>query len=509
MRQGTLVMLDRLSSHIKMMALILGGLAALGFAPLGLWPVTILAVAGLIALILKAQTIKEAAGIGYGFGVGHFIIGLNWIAGAFRYQDTMPVWLGYIAVVSLSLYIAIYPAMAAALAWKGGKQKPLPTIILFAASWTLTEWMRATVFTGFAWNPLSVALVDFATPAIWIGTYGLSALLVLLAGIVLLAVHRKFQAAFWMAMPVAALWGGCHWANMSQSSQGASKSGPLLHIVQPNIGQQDKYDAGYDIINFNKLEELTGKPGQSPRLILWPEAAIPDYLETEEWARMRVAELLGPKDVLMTGGTALMFDNDERIIGARNSIFTLTPDAELKGRYDKAHLVPYGEYLALRWLLEPLGATRLVPGDIDFIPGPGPRNLTVPGFGLVGGQICYEIIFSGKVVDPTRRPAFIFNPSNDAWFGSWGPPQHLAQAQLRALEEGIPIIRSTPTGISAIIDANGRIVKSLPLGQAGFIQAALPPAKTATLFAQFGVILSLGFAGLLALIGIALGRRLG
>jgi apolipoprotein N-acyltransferase len=502
-------MLDRLSSRPKMMALILGGLAATGFAPLGFWPVTILAMAGLIALTLKAESTLEAGAIGYGFGVGHFIVGLNWIAGAFRYQETMPVWLGYIAVVSLSFYIAVYPAMATALAWKAGKQKLLPTIILFAASWTLTEWMRATIFTGFAWNPLSVALVDFAFPAIWIGTYGLSALLVLLAGVLLLLAHRKLQQAFWIATALAAFWGASFWTSASETSRVATNLGPLLHIVQPNIGQQDKYEPGYDIINFTKLEQLTGKPTKSPRLILWPEAAIPDYLETEEWSRMRLTALLGPNDVLMTGGTALMFDKDENIIGARNSIFTLTPDAELKGRYDKAHLVPYGEYLALRWLLEPLGATRLVPGDIDFIPGPGPQNLNVPSFGLVGGQICYEIIFSGKVVDPKQRPAFIFNPSNDAWFGSWGPPQHLAQAQLRALEEGVPIIRSTPTGISAIIDADGRIVKSLPLGQAGFIQGALPPLKSATLFAQFGIILSLGFAGLLALIGIALGRRLG
>ncbi len=198
-------MQNRLSSNPKVMALILGGLAALGFAPLGLWPFTIFAVAGLLALILKAKSTFEAGAIGYGFGVGHFIIGLNWIAGAFRYQETMPVWLGYIAVVSLSLYIAVYPALAAAMAWKGGKQKPLPTIIFFAACWTLTEWMRATIFTGFAWNPLSVALVDFAYPAIWIGTYGLSALLVLSAGVVLLVAHRQFKPAISLVIALGAV----------------------------------------------------------------------------------------------------------------------------------------------------------------------------------------------------------------------------------------------------------------------------------------------------------------
>lgn len=501
-------MFNRLSSYPKLIALALGAVAATGYAPLGAWPVTIFCIAGLMTLVMKAPSPRIAGAYGYCFGVGHFIVGLNWIAGSFRYQETMPVWLGWIAVVALSLYLAVYPAIATALAHKGGKQKPLPTAILFAASWTLTEWMRATVFTGFAWNPLGVALIDFATPAIWIGTYGLSALLVLLAGLLLLLIHRKLKTTLWMTAALAGLWGASFMASAAESSHVASYYGPLLRIVQPNIGQQNKYDASYDIINFRKLEDLTGKPGPEPRLILWPEAAIPDYLETEEWARMRVADLLGPKDALMTGGTALMFNRQDSVVGARNSIFVVMPDAELKGRYDKAHLVPYGEYLALRWLLEPLGATRLVPGDIDFIPGPGPRNLAVPGFGVVGGQICYEIIFSGNVVDPSKRPRFIFNPSNDAWFGEWGPPQHLAQARLRALEEGLPIIRSTPTGISAIIDADGDVVKSLPLGTAGFIEGALPPNKAPTLFARFGVILSLSFAGLLALIGIALGRRL-
>ena len=503
-----MAMIHRVSSYPKIVALVLGGAAATGFEPLELWPVTIATIAALIALVMKAESPRIAAAYGYCFGVGHFIVGLNWIAGSFRYQDTMPVWLGWIAVVALSLYLAAYPALATALVWKGGKQKLIPTIILFAASWTLTEWMRATMFTGFAWNPLGVALIEFATPAIWIGTYGLSALLVLLAGLVLLVSHRMFDAVFWMATALGLLWGASLWASSSEESRVESNYGPLLRIVQPNIGQQNKYDASYDIVNFKKLEDLTGKPGLEPRLILWPEAAIPDYLETEEWARMRVAGLLGPRDALMTGGTALMFDVQDNVVGARNSIFVLTPDAELKGRYDKAHLVPYGEYLALRWLLEPLGATRLVPGDIDFIPGPGPRNLSVPGFGLVGGQICYEIIFSGQVVDPAKRPRFIFNPSNDAWFGNWGPPQHLAQARLRALEEGLPIIRSTPTGISAIIDSNGKVIKSIPLGTPGFIEGALPPAKAPTLFARFGTILSLAFAALLALIGIALGRRL-
>jgi apolipoprotein N-acyltransferase len=213
-----------------------------------------------------------------------------------------------------------------------------------------------------------------------------------------------------------------------------------------------------------------------------------------------LSQLMNPADILLTGADRLEFDSKGQLVGARNSVHVMTGTGNLLGHYDKAHLVPFGEYLALRWLLEPLGATRLVPGTIDFWSGPGPRTLDLPFDGRrvkVGMQICYEMIFSGKVTDRANRPDFIFNPSNDAWFGHWGPPQHLAQARLRAIEEGLPVVRSTPTGISAVIDADGRIVKSLPPGIAGRIDAQLPLAKSPTLFASFGNILPLGFALLL------------
>ncbi|WP_246444308.1 apolipoprotein N-acyltransferase [Sphingomonas sediminicola] len=188
-------------------------------------------------------------------------------------------------------------------------------------------------------------------------------------------------------------------------------------------------------------------------------------------------------------------------------MFVFGQGARLAARYDKAHLVPYGEYLPMRPLLSSIGLSRLAPGDVDFASGPGPRTVALPGWGKVGFQLCYEIIFSGEVVDRRNRPDFIFNPSNDAWFGSWGPPQHLAQARLRAAEEGIPVIRSTPTGISALVDAHGQVVKSLPWREAAFFDAALPlPAANPTFFARYGNVipLLLGFA--LVIAGIALGR---
>jgi apolipoprotein N-acyltransferase len=162
----------------------------------------------------------------------------------------------------------------------------------------------------------------------------------------------------------------------------------------------------------------------------------------------------------------------------------------------------------MRPLLSAIGLSRLAPGDTDFTPGPGPRTFALPGWGKVGFQLCYEIIFSGHVVDGKNRPAFIFNPSNDAWFGRWGPPQHLAQARLRAAEEGLPVLRATPTGISAVIDGRGKVVKSLPWRTAGVIDTVLPPAAhSPPLFARFGNVIPLTLGFLLLIGGIVLGRR--
>lgn len=515
-------------------ALFAGAISATGFAPLNLWPLTLLALALLIHLVALAPDRKGAFRTGWLFGLGHFCVGLNWIAGAFRYQDAMPVWFGWVAVLLVSLYLATYPALTAWGAyWAGdrvrktGRNSTLPFVFAFAAFWIITEWLRSWLFTGFAWNPLSATtLPAFGAQALpTIGTYGLSGWVILVSAAfwgflaALIAGNKKALAARILDFALLSL--AILILNLvgSGSPKGDPKNlqvRPDLTIVQPNIGQQDKYETGYEARNFAKLAELS-RPlqNQGPRLLLWPEAAIPDYLEdgypyrfyqfqageSAAGARAQIASLMGPKDILLTGANRLVIDKQGQLTAARNSVSAMDAHGNLRGHYNKAHLVPYGEYLALRWLLEPLGASRLVPGNLDFIPGPGPQTLPIAGFGNAGIQICYEIIFSGKVIDPNNRPEFLFNPSNDAWFGSWGPAQHLAQARMRATEEAMPVIRSTPTGISAVIDANGRIVKSLPLGKSGRIDAKLPVAHSPTLFSRVGNLLSLGLAALLLAFG--------
>ena len=545
----------------KTVALGAGGLSALGFAPLGWWPITLICFALLIHLVSEAPSWKSAAGRGYWFGVGHFTVGLNWIAGAFQYQDTMPHWLGWFAVVGLALYIGVYPAMAAGVArWlsetvpsgtvpngtadtlnrgqslKG--QSPISFIPIFAAAWIVSEYLRAVVFTGFAWNPLGAVLIDI--PLVRelpkaVGTYGLSAWAIIVPGLAasyfrwwVRGIREHWQEGTWLTYALGPLLLGFGWIlvgadhflrlvgeNNFAGLEHVSVNAPLIRIVQPNIGQQDKHNDAFDAINFAKLSSLTGKPGPEPRLILWPEAAVPDYIGQGDAealaAREKLAALIGPKDVLLTGAVKLEEKRTRRgnyieteLVGARNAMFVLDGQGRILGRYDKSHLVPYGEYLPMAPLLSAVGLSRLVPGTVDFWPGPGPQSYSVPGFGKMGVQICYEIIFSGQVVDEAHRPDFLFNPSNDAWFGSWGPPQHLAQARLRAIEEGLPIIRSTPTGISAVIDADGNILHRLPFQKAGYIEARLPPPHAPTLFSRYGNPLSLAFAALLFGLGIAL-----
>ena len=511
----------------KLAALLLGAVSATGFAPLHLWPLTLLAFAGWMILVARSPKGWRALGIGWAFGVGHFTIGLNWIATAFTYQAAMPAWLGWIAVVLLSLYLAVYPAIAAAAAWtiksRGDTHFAAPSYLFaFAALWTLTEWLRSWVFTGFAWNPLGVIAVPHAAaPARWIGTYGMGGIVVLLAGVLILAWYRRRVAAAALFGGLIALWGAALLAQMGGSVDAAvrSKGGQRIPItvVQPNVGQQDKWEGSKADANFAKLARLTRPKDDAPRLILWPEAAVPDYLETgypavyydrsPGEARARLTDLMNPDDVMLLGALKLEVDKGGEVVGARNAVMTVHADGSLGARYDKSHLVPYGEYLPMRPILSAIGLSRLAPGDIDFWPGPGPRTLDLGGFGKAGLQICYEIIFSGQVVDRAHRPDFLFNPSNDAWFGSWGPPQHLAQARLRAIEEGLPVIRATPTGISAVIDADGRILAAVPMHEAGRIDTVIPKSQPPMLFAQYGNMLPVAFALLLLLVAIAFRRR--
>ncbi|WP_242138428.1 apolipoprotein N-acyltransferase [Sphingomonas sp. TREG-RG-20F-R18-01] len=497
---------------------LLGGIAAVGFAPLALWPVTLGCFAAWMLLVHQAPTRRAALWRGWLFGVAHFSIGNNWIAKAFSFQDAMPHALGFFAPILLSLYLAIFPMAAAGVAWR--LRKPMldaSYVLIFATAWIATEYLRGTLLTGYPWNPLSELWLPtpVAASGAWLGTYALSGIAVLAAGAILLAVRRmwRFPVAVGGVLVVLSLA-----AFDPTTSPAPIANAPRIRVVQPDLDQEQRPREDYAETNLRALAGLSGTPHAAPRLIVWPEGAL-RYLPEDGYppqyyfrgapfvTRSRIAALLGPRDVVLTGGNALTFDKAGEVNAATNAIFAIDAQAKIIGRYDKAHLVPWGEYLPARPLMSAIGLSRLVPGDLDFAPGKGPDGLDIPGIGRVGFAICYEMIFSGSIVDRKHRPALIFNPSNDSWYGSWGPAQHLAQARMRAIEEGLPIIRATPTGISAIIDARGHILASIPWETKGAIELPIPAAAPPTLFARMGNLMALLCGVLLALTAIAIRRR--
>ncbi|MXP40386.1 apolipoprotein N-acyltransferase [Altererythrobacter soli] len=501
--------IEAVLAHPRIVALLLGVVAATGFRPLSLWPLALLAMGGLLILIARAPDWRRAALLGWIFGVGHFTFGNSWIATAFTYQANMPAVLGWIAVPLLSLYLAVYPALASAGSKLiGGRGSRTALLLAFAGCWIVAEWLRSWVFTGYAWNPFGIVLLGpfdrpgLAALAPWMGTYALSGIAVLIgSGLVLALSERRWVAAgaaslllmLGMYLPVG---------------EGAQGTLPFT-LVQPDVRQEQLDEPRLYEANFQKTAALSRPEGPSARrLVLWPESGLPDYLREgypqryylsttafgdPALARRRIGQVIGEGGLLLTGAVDLEIEGG-RAVGAYNAVTAVAADGAIVGGYRKAHLVPYGEYLALRWLFEPLGLTRLVPGAFDFIPGPGPRTLDSGAWGQAGVQICYEIIFSGQVVDPDKRPDYIFNPSNDGWFGAFGPPQHLAQARLRSIEEALPVLRATTTGISAVIDSRGVVRSHVPMRRADRIDGHVPPPGAPTLFSRLGNILPLAWA---------------
>ncbi|KPF61630.1 hypothetical protein IP88_15585 [alpha proteobacterium AAP81b] len=520
-----------------------GAAAAFGFEPANFWLLTVLGLAGLAALIDLVGSRWRAALIGWLWGVGHFAFGLTWIAKAFTYQAKMPAALGWAAVGTLSLYLALFVALAtgAAAFVRAGPGRAL----VLAAAMMAGEALRGIVFTGFPWNPLGAAWLPAAGMAQLagvIGAIGIGGLMVL-AGAALWQMVAPGQRLVdrGLGLALAAVVAGSAMIGDGFNRETYYPDNFNVFVVQANIGEDERY--GRDAENLNVYLALTrsalanretvaataeaaapdaeaapavlppttsgagvtplpggegaatgpgGAAGFVPAagargaIVVWPEGAVQAPVENDPALRAALAAALGPNDLLMFGGTGLVRNGRGQVIAYANTLFVLDAKAKLRGRYDKAHLVPYGEYLPARPLMTSLGLSRLVPGDYDFAAGPGPRTLALPGFSPAGPQICYEIIFPGAVTEPGKRPAWIVAISNDAWFGASGPPQHLAQARLRAIEEGLPVVRATPTGISAILDANGRDVAVQPAGTQGVISFTLPPPLPPPFFARQG-----------------------
>ncbi len=511
----------------------LGLVAALGYPPLHGWWIALPALALWVAHLRTASDWKGALWIGWTFGWAHLTLANNWIATAFTYQAKMPEFLGWIAVPLLCIYLAVYPALAALAAHLLARRSSARAFgAVLASAWIVTEWLRSWMFTGYPWPPLGLIFLggwDSAGLARFLpelGTYALSGLAVLLAGAFWADLSakqptlvRRLGSAFLIPLLVTFA--------MFSPGRITEETDINYTLVQPLILQDQLNDGSKFEEQFQRTARLTAKNADQSRLVLWPESALPDYLEDgypqryytrmtagadPVFARQRIGTVIGPQSTLLTGvvnlNIGLGTDGVRRALSARNSVLAMNGEGEITDHYAKEHLVPYGEYLPLENVLGAIGLSRLTSGTVPYVPGPGPETLDLGVHGRAGIQICYEIVFSGQVVDRDNRPDYLFNPSNDGWFGTWGPPQHLAQARMRAIEEGLPVLRSTTTGISAVIDANGNVVQHIASGQEGAIHGQIPQAHAPTLFAKLGNALPLMWAALLALLGLGVPRLL-
>ena len=443
---------------------------------------------GTLFLILRGLRPFRAAAIGWTFGFGYFAGGIFWIAESFFVDADRFGLLAIPAVAGLSAVLAVFPALAsfaftvlARLRLSDGFAGPL----LFASCWMAAEWLRGHVLTGFPWNLSGYALVEYEPlrqPAAWVGSYGLGFLFVFLVVLPAnLIANRKSIRPTGIVLTfglAASLWGA------GQTRLWLGKEEPTninVRIVQGNVPQQDKWRSELREQTLSRYITLSSQ-GDVPDIVLWPETAYPGFLDEVEGDIQRILRALPQTRIFMTGVPDRVATDAGTLYF--NTVQTYDPNDLNLGGYAKHKLVPFGEYVPFR---EWLPFERLTKSLGDFTPGPGPRTLALPAMPFVAVAICYEIIFPGHVVDDAIRPDWIFNATNDAWFGtSIGPEQHLAAARMRAVEEGLPVLRAANTGISAVIDSRGRVLASLGLEQTGVLDVLLPAALPRTLYGRFG-----------------------
>ena len=467
----------------------LGAVVACGQAPLGFWWLALPALAALIALVGREDRPRSAGWIGLFGGAGYFCLALSWLVEPFLIDIARHGWMAPFALLLMAFGLALFWAAAAVAA--GLFPRTLRPLAL-ALTLTLAELARGYVLTGFPWALLGHLWIGTAPAQVasLLGPVGLT-LLATLAAALAAPLRPRGLAAAAVLLAVATGFGQ---ARLAQSDPVPR---PLtLRLVQPDAEQEAKWDPERARSFFERQLAYTAAAPR-PDLVIWPETAIPYVLNDNPEVVQMIADAA-------QGATVAL--GVQRVEGVRgwNSLAVISPAAEIVASYDKHHLVPFGEYIPLGDLADDLlGLTAFAAQQGNaYSAGPGPAVLDLgPRLGKVLPLICYEAVFPQDLRTPVR-PDWLLQITNDAWFGKLsGPQQHLAQARLRAIEQGLPLIRVANTGISAVIDARGRVIDSLPLGQAGYLDAALPAALPATPYARFGegpiLLLLAGLAGLL------------
>jgi apolipoprotein N-acyltransferase len=507
-------------------ALVAGSLAALAQPPFGFWP-------GLFGYPLLLWLIDRTEGpkrLGRAFGYGwlaafaYFLIGCWWVAEAFLVDAEHHAWMAPLAATLLPGGLGLFWGLAC-LIYRKIAPAHVGRVFVFAAVLGLCEWLRGHVLTGFPWNLPGETWLAGSAPsqwAAWVGAYGLTFLtLVALCAFAPLigAGNRKYRAgmtAVGMAV-LSVLWIG---GAVRLSGARLKPTATVVRIVQPDVPQESKWSASMQASIVRRYANLTARMSEKdPDVVVWPEGALPasaeESLDPNGPIEPAIAQALASNQTLLMGTYHAARTRDGQV-HYYNALIAVRrgPGGSLvkEATYDKYRLVPFGEYLPLESVLTPLGLKDLTHAPDSFTPGPPPRPIHLAGLPDAQPLICYESLFPGLANGGTHRPGWIVNVSNDAWFGTnSGPRQHFNIASYRAIEQGLPLVRATPTGVSAMIDPWGRVMRDanrkeyrLNPGESGVIDAVLPQPAAETLYAQVGDL----FFWLFTVLGAAFAFRL-
>jgi apolipoprotein N-acyltransferase len=484
------------------LAFALGAATTLTLPPVYFFPLGFVTFPALLWLLDGAPRRRAAFALGWWFGFGYFAIGLYWIGNALLVFAAKYAFLLPFASAGLPAALAVFIGLATTIAWQG--RAPFERAILFAIAWVVAEWLRGHILTGFPWNLIGYAWTGsdaMLQSAALLGIYGVSLLVVVSASLPALSAastkrHRVAALVAALALPLVAWAGGA--LRLALAPPVEFHAGVGLRIVQSNIPQREKWARRYQQRNLKQFLDLStvDRPGWITHVI-WPETAATFFVSENSVLRRVLATVAPESGLLITGG--VRGEGEPRRV--MNSMYAIDGAGSVVATFDKFHLVPFGEYVPLARYLP---IQKLTSGKTGFTPGPGPRTLRLPGLPAVSPLICYEVIFPGAVAAPQDRPQWLLNLTNDAWYGvSAGPYQHLAQARVRATEEGLPMVRAAYAGVSAVIDPYGRVLRTLGLNRAGYIDTKLPkPIAAPTVFVRAGDGV---FAGLIGILAVAFG----
>ena len=437
------------------------------------------------------KPVRSAAAAGWAFCFGQFLLGWHWIGYAFLVDPTNHLWQMPFALIGLTAGLALYGGLACGLAtryWQQGYAR----ILVFAICMAGGEWLRGHLFTGFPWNLSAYgwgASLELLQSAALMGAYGLSFLTIFLGGALAELSYGRWRTPLLATILISALWSYGVYRLTNTPIQYVP--GVSVRLVQPDIPQAEKYVSRLMVRNWQQLIGLSLRPGK-PSVIIWPEAATGYPIAHWSSALDEISLFTARGQTLITGSDRVVVEPKHII--AYNSLYVFGPRGALPEVYDKFHLVPFGEYVPFARLMNSLGITQLTVGE-GFSAGDHPHLLPLSGAPAMTPLICYEVIFPHAVIDPDApRPGWFVNITNDSWFGPWaGPQQHFLTARVRAIEEGLPIARAANTGISAMIDGNGRVRTELGLNRLGIVDSALPVALQPTPYARYGDLIFLLF----------------